>query len=129
MMSSRSTCSYGHQSLTICYHVAAKKALQGSSDTAQALERLIQGLQDPTSEGGSEQPSSPAAATEDSAANASLADSPESMDLDPRDEEMEEEIAREITGDPYAEYDIEVSKEGDAISEYLGLLNSSCPQA
>lgn len=109
------------------YNVAAKKALQGSSDTAQALERLIQGLQDPTSEG-SEQPSSTAATTEDSTAtpsDASLADSPESMDLDPRDEEMEEEIAREITGDPYAEYDIEVSKEGDAIAEYLGLLNSS----
>lgn len=106
----------------------AKKALQGSTDTAQALDRLIQGLQDPISEG-SEQPSSTDAATEDTAANASLAESPESMDLDPRDEEMEKEIAREITGDPYAEYDIEVSKEGDAIFEYLGLLNSSCPQA
>lgn len=53
------------------------------------------------------------------------------MDLDdPRDEEMEEEIAREITGDAYAEYDIEVSKEGDAISEYLALLHSrQHPQA
>lgn len=106
----------------------AKKALQVSSDTAQALERLIQGLQDPIDEG-SEQPSVSAGATEDAAANASSTESPESMDLALRDEEMEEEIAREITGDPYAEYDIEVSKEGDAISEYLGLLNSSCPQA
>jgi hypothetical protein len=57
-----------------------------------------------------------------------MPESPASTDLDSRDEEMEEEIARDITGDPYAEYDIEVSKEGDAISEYLGLLNSNSPQ-
>ncbi|KAG0590476.1 hypothetical protein M758_1G109800 [Ceratodon purpureus] len=108
----------------------AKKALKGSKDTAQALERLIQGLQDPPTGEGSEQPPS-TSDTEVAAANptsASLPESPASTDLDPRDEEMEEEIARDITGDPYAEYDIEVSKEGDAISEYLGLLNSNCPQ-
>ncbi|XP_024370673.1 uncharacterized protein [Physcomitrium patens] len=111
----------------------AKKALRGSTDTTQALERLIQDLQDHTSEGPeteSKQRESEVSAA--SASDAALLDnsispeSPASTDLDPRDEEMEEEIAREITGDPFAEYDIEVSKEGDAISEYLALLNSNC---
>lgn len=115
--------------LTTTDNVAAKKALKGSKDTAQALERLIQGLQDPpTSEGSQQPPSTSDTEAADANPNASLSESPASTDLDPRDEEMEEEIARDITGDPYAEYDIEVSKEGDAISEYLGLLNSSCPQ-
>lgn len=113
--------------------IAAKKALRGSTDTTQALERLIQDLQDHTSEGPeteSKQRESEVSAA--SASDAALLDnsispeSPASTDLDPRDEEMEEEIAREITGDPFAEYDIEVSKEGDAISEYLALLNSNC---
>lgn len=54
-----------------------------------------------------------------------LVDSFEFMDLDFWDEEMEEEIVWEIIGDFYVEYDIEVSKEGDVIVEYFGLLNSS----
>ncbi|XP_020589026.1 NEDD8 ultimate buster 1 isoform X2 [Phalaenopsis equestris] len=42
-----------------------------------------------------------------------------------RDEEMEDELAKELTGDAYADYDLEVSKEGEAIAEYLALLESS----
>ncbi|XXG59113.1 hypothetical protein AAC387_Pa04g1251 [Persea americana] len=42
-----------------------------------------------------------------------------------RDEEMEDEIAQELTGDPLADYDIEVTKEGEAIAEYLALLTST----
>lgn len=109
------------------YCIAAKKALQGSGDKAQALERLFQGLQEDTTGGGSEQqPGSSSSNTQNVAS--SLPDSPASTDLSPRDEEMEEDIARNITGDPLAEYDIEVDKEGNAISEYLGLLKSTTSQ-
>ncbi|KAJ0984792.1 hypothetical protein J5N97_003148 [Dioscorea zingiberensis] len=41
-----------------------------------------------------------------------------------RDEEMEDEIAKELTGDVLADYDIDVTKEGEAIKEYLALLES-----
>ncbi|WOK91620.1 hypothetical protein Cni_G00311 [Canna indica] len=41
-----------------------------------------------------------------------------------RDEAMEDELARELTGDPMADYDIEVTKEGEAIAEYMSLLDS-----
>jgi hypothetical protein len=111
----------------IIYCIAAKKALQGSGDKAQALERLFQGLQEDTTGGGSQQqPAGSSSNTENVAS--SLPDSPASTDLSPRDEEMEEDIARNITGDPLAEYDIEVDKEGNAISEYLGLLKSTSQQ-
>lgn len=42
-----------------------------------------------------------------------------------RDAEMEDEIAHELTGDPLADYDIEITKEGEAIAEYLALLAST----
>ncbi|KAJ6830465.1 NEDD8 ultimate buster 1 [Iris pallida] len=42
-----------------------------------------------------------------------------------RDDEMENEIAKELRQDAMADYDIEVSKEGDAIAEYLSLLEST----
>ncbi|CAL9771991.1 unnamed protein product [Musa acuminata subsp. burmannicoides] len=41
-----------------------------------------------------------------------------------RDEVMEDELAKELTGDPLVDYDIEVTKEGEAIAEYLALLDS-----
>ncbi|URE11649.1 UBA [Musa troglodytarum] len=42
----------------------------------------------------------------------------------PRDEVMEDELAKELTGDPLADYDMDVMKEGEAIAEYLTLLDS-----
>lgn len=45
-------------------------------------------------------------------------------DVNGRDVEMEDELANDITGDVFADYDIEVTKEGEAISEYLSLLDS-----
>lgn len=42
-----------------------------------------------------------------------------------RDEEMENELVKKLKGDPLADYDIEVTKEGEAIAEYLALLDSS----
>nr|DAD27285.1 TPA_asm: hypothetical protein HUJ06_028753 [Nelumbo nucifera] len=42
-----------------------------------------------------------------------------------RDMEMEDAIVQEITGDSLSDYDIEVTKEGEAIAEYLALLTST----
>lgn len=46
-----------------------------------------------------------------------------------RDEEMESELAEELAqGDAFSDYDLEVTKEGEAINEYLALLNSAGAQ-
>ncbi|KAL4180106.1 hypothetical protein AMTRI_Chr13g123570 [Amborella trichopoda] len=42
-----------------------------------------------------------------------------------RDNEMEEELVQELTSDPFADYDIDVTKEGEAVAEYVALLNST----
>nr|CAD1839499.1 unnamed protein product [Ananas comosus var. bracteatus] len=42
-----------------------------------------------------------------------------------RDVEMEDELADKLTGDPFADYDIEVAREGEAIAEYMSLLEST----
>uniref|UniRef100_A0A0D9WA95 UBA domain-containing protein n=1 Tax=Leersia perrieri TaxID=77586 RepID=A0A0D9WA95_9ORYZ len=42
-----------------------------------------------------------------------------------RDVAMEHELANELTGNALDDYDIDVSKEGQAISEYLSLLDSA----
>lgn len=45
--------------------------------------------------------------------------------IEQRDAEMEDEITNEIAkGDGLSDYDIEVTKEGEAINEYLALLDS-----
>ncbi len=102
--------------------VSAMKALQRSESTAQAIERLLQ-----APVGSNDDSQRPAPVTDSSGSGQDLPsrpDSPVSMELDSRDEEMEQDIAQNVTGDPLAEYDIEVHKEGEAISEYLGLLKS-----
>ncbi|KAF9613800.1 hypothetical protein IFM89_011969 [Coptis chinensis] len=45
--------------------------------------------------------------------------------MEARDIEMENAIASELTGDAFADYDIEVTVEGEAITEYLALLAST----
>ncbi|XP_062184388.1 uncharacterized protein LOC133888241 [Phragmites australis] len=42
-----------------------------------------------------------------------------------RDMSMENELAHELTGDALDDYDIDVSKEGQAIAEYMSLLESA----
>lgn len=42
----------------------------------------------------------------------------------PRDKAMEDELANELTGDALADYNIELTKEGEAIDEYLARLDS-----
>ncbi|GBG66204.1 hypothetical protein CBR_g57083 [Chara braunii] len=46
-----------------------------------------------------------------------------------RDVGMEDEIARDISGDPFSEYDVDMAEEGKAIEEYLALVESSCTSA
>ncbi|VFQ87988.1 unnamed protein product [Cuscuta campestris] len=44
-----------------------------------------------------------------------------------RDVEMERELTEELLkGDAYSDYDLELTKEGEAIAQYLTLLTSSC---
>lgn len=46
--------------------------------------------------------------------------------LEERDAEMEDELADELAKtDAFSDYDIEITKEGEAIHEYLSLLDSS----
>lgn len=47
-------------------------------------------------------------------------------EVEERDVEMEDELADELAkGDALTDYDIEVTKEGEAISEYLAILESA----
>uniref|UniRef100_A0A2P2ILV0 Uncharacterized protein MANES_14G119700 n=1 Tax=Rhizophora mucronata TaxID=61149 RepID=A0A2P2ILV0_RHIMU len=51
---------------------------------------------------------------------------PSARTTEQRDVEMEDEITKEIaSGDALSDYDIEVMKEGEAINEYLALLDSA----
>lgn len=46
--------------------------------------------------------------------------------VEDRDAEMEDELADELANaDAISDYDIEITKEGEAISEYLALLDSA----
>ncbi|KAL3689731.1 hypothetical protein R1sor_016040 [Riccia sorocarpa] len=113
----------------------AVRALRGSANADEAIERLIQqrslegqGTSTPVGEsaGSSTATSDDAQSaenTDDRNGDIGGLDTP-SLDAEPRDEEMETEIAANLSGDPLAEYDLEVDKEGEAISEYLGLVDS-----
>ncbi|EEF35116.1 conserved hypothetical protein [Ricinus communis] len=51
--------------------------------------------------------------------------SPSGISTEERDVEMEDEIAEQIAkADALSDYDIDVTKEGEAITEYLALLDS-----
>ncbi|XP_057968287.1 uncharacterized protein LOC131157874 [Malania oleifera] len=56
----------------------------------------------------------------------SVGGSSSANDAEERDVEMEDEIAKELRqGDALSDYDIEVTKEGEALNEYLALLASA----
>lgn len=58
--------------------------------------------------------------------NDEVGDTPAHAGMDDRDVEMEEELADELAqADAFSDYDIEVTKEGEAIEEYLSLLASA----
>ncbi|KAL6965550.1 hypothetical protein U1Q18_036600 [Sarracenia purpurea var. burkii] len=53
-------------------------------------------------------------------------ESPSSLENEERDVEMEDELTQELHhADAFSDYDIEVTKEGEAINEYLALLASA----
>lgn len=103
------------------------QALQSTEDKAQALEQLLQGHLTTTEDigfsGESSLNSHLSSEGDRSAEEQSIPSSEPSQNT--RDSEMEEEIAMNLTGDPLAEYDIEVQKEGEAILEYLTMLNTT----
>ncbi|XP_024525096.1 uncharacterized protein LOC9641726 [Selaginella moellendorffii] len=103
----------------------ATAALQSSGGVAQALEKLIaegnssneaavmgEGQEDEEQQ---EQAQEHGAAAEEDQAQV-------------RDVEMEDEMAGNVTGDAYEEYDLEVTLEGNAIAEYLSLVEGSSSQ-
>ncbi|KAK2661339.1 hypothetical protein Ddye_007872 [Dipteronia dyeriana] len=57
--------------------------------------------------------------------NENVKDESTTGEIEERDVEMEDELACELTGDVFADYDIEVTKEGEAINEYLALIDSA----
>ncbi|CAM6119310.1 unnamed protein product [Calypogeia fissa] len=107
----------------------AIQALQRSDTSSQAIEKLLQGQFSETDDAlASRQDASAASSqapstTESSGSGADdiLFDVPEPRE--PRDAEMEDDIAANLTGDSLEEYDLEVDNEGEAITEYLRLLD------
>ncbi|XP_058111437.1 uncharacterized protein LOC131254737 [Magnolia sinica] len=102
-------------------------AALGASDTKeQALTFLITDrIPEPTAEVNNGGVSSGAALDNNVDPVISPVDDPVGGPSSSRDAEMEDEIAQELTGDPLSDYDIEVTKEGEAITEYLALLFST----
>lgn len=100
----------------------AIQALQNSEDKSHALDQLLQGNVATTDARTSGEGSSNSLLTDKDTAEQPT--TPVETLLENRDSEMEEEIIMNITGDPLAEYDIEVQKEGEAILEYLKMLDA-----
>ncbi|OMO61693.1 hypothetical protein COLO4_33364 [Corchorus olitorius] len=106
--------------------VAAVQVCETMEDT---MSRLLSGSEPrPTTEANSnENPASePNNVNPDSLSNNYTVEGPSTSREEDRDVEMEDELAREIEdGDALSDYDIEVTKEGEAIKEYLTLLAST----
>ncbi|KAL6223802.1 hypothetical protein ACLB2K_002660 [Fragaria x ananassa] len=122
----------------------AVEALQGGGTMDQAIRQLLSGqAPNPTDAAGQSEAipavdannnSQSEAATDIANSLASMLDNQNgqvggpstSTNASERDAEMESELAEELAqGDAFTDYDIEVTKEGEAISEYLALLNSA----
>ncbi|XP_020259328.1 NEDD8 ultimate buster 1 [Asparagus officinalis] len=102
---------------------------------ARAQRAAVQGLSEVAAQGNAIRGSAEVAALGDTAQGsaevaaevAAVAAAVE--DTNPIDFEMEDELIRNLKGDAIADYDIEVTKEGEAIAEYLSLLDSSGQQS
>ncbi|KAJ0090157.1 hypothetical protein Patl1_13955 [Pistacia atlantica] len=108
------------------------EACQDGSNFDQAMARLLEqpGL-NPTCAGNNSESSSVSMPNNDGASSLSGNEDVEgtstamTSEIEERDAEMEGELANELTGDAFSDYDIEVTKEGEAINEYLALLESA----
>ncbi|CAN0901124.1 NEDD8 ultimate buster 1 [Linum grandiflorum] len=111
-------------------------AVQGGGSVQEITQQLLQQGPDPNPQAATEAASN-ADADADADANAATASNPQPTDAIPEDEmesssveqrdaEMENEIAEELAkGDAVSDYDIDVTIEGEAIHEYLALLDST----
>lgn len=104
--------------------------LQVSDTKEQALNLLVTGQMPNPPSATNNALSSVSSLTNNLSSDTSLADDtvggPSGVsNIEERDQEMEDEISQELTGDPLADYDIEVAKEGEAIADYLALLAST----
>ncbi|XP_065850847.1 uncharacterized protein [Euphorbia lathyris] len=107
------------------------EAIRGGASIEQAMQQLLaQPRASGPSDGGNSSTSNPIM-TMDNVVMEELnkdnndIEGPSGGEVEERDAEMEDEIADELAkGDALADYDIEVTKEGEAINEYLALLSS-----
>ncbi|CAN1263225.1 NEDD8 ultimate buster 1 [Linum perenne] len=96
-------------------------AVQGGGSVEQIMQQLLQQGSDPNPEAPTE-----AARNADADVDASNLLSTDVIPEDHRDAEMEDEIADEVAKrDALSDYDNDVTIEGEAINEYLALLDSS----
>jgi hypothetical protein len=98
---------------------SATQALQTSKNSSQAIDRLLKGQMVQVE-------AALAAVQDDTAESSQDPSTSQTSDIpaEVRDEEMEEDIAANLSGDPLEQYDLEVDKEGQAIQEYMALVNS-----
>ncbi|EEF30062.1 NEDD8 ultimate buster 1 [Ricinus communis] len=108
------------------------EAVRAGGSVEQAMQQLLTGsMTNPTASAtNSDSISRPTSDAVDSLNQDNLSDDndtegPSASEVEQRDLEMEDTIAEEIAkGDALSDYDIEVTKEGEAINEYMALLNS-----
>ncbi|XP_044464617.1 NEDD8 ultimate buster 1 [Mangifera indica] len=108
------------------------EACQDGVNFDQAMARLLeQPGSDPTCAANNSASTSASTPNNDSSSSLSGNENVEDTsttvtnDIEERDAEMEGELANELTGDAFSDYDIEVAKEGEAISQYLAMLESA----
>eukprot|EP00897_Mesotaenium_endlicherianum_P001793 jgi/Mesen1/1641/ME000135S00637 len=131
-------------------HPRAVRALEeADNDLAQALEQLLGGAynelerppggradaganastsanaSDPAAESGDSLQEAAAAGDERGLHSAAAEETEAAEEEEPVDEEMEADIAQDVSGDPLAQYDVDVEREGEAIREYLALLEAA----
>ena len=104
-------------------------AVQACETMEEAMSRLLSGSGPvpPIEANNNGNPASePNSVNPDSLGNNDAVEGPSTATEEERDVEMEDELAREIgNADAFSDYDIEVTKEGEAINEYLTLLASA----
>ncbi|XP_050380673.1 uncharacterized protein LOC126797940 [Argentina anserina] len=121
----------------------AVQALRGGGTMDQAIHQLLSGQAPDLTNANGQSDAIPEvdasnisqsdAATDMANSLASMLDNqngllggPSTSNASERDTEMESELAEELAqGDAFTDYDIEVTREGEAISEYLALLTSA----
>lgn len=100
------------------------EAYQSGGSVEEIMLRLLQQPSEPTP---NENASAPVSMPDNIGSsclsvNEDVEDTTEAVE---RDIEMEDELTHGLTGDVLSDYDIEITKEGEAINEYLAMLDST----